>query len=160
MYAEKLLNILDPARILIRHRIYRDSCVYVDGNYLKDLSVLGRDLARCAIVDNSPQAFGFQLANGIPIESWYDDPDDSELLELLPFLEALSRVNVADVRPAISARFRLAERVRDAGMRLVGDVAAAAAAAAGAAAALQQQPQQLVGQLPQAVPAHAQAQQA
>lgn len=35
IYAEKLLNILDPQHVLVKHRIYRDSCVIVDGNYLK-----------------------------------------------------------------------------------------------------------------------------
>jgi CTD small phosphatase-like protein 2 len=57
IYAAQLLDMLDPDRKLISQRIYRESCIFSDGSYTKDLTVLGVDLAKVAIIDNSPQVF-------------------------------------------------------------------------------------------------------
>jgi len=118
VYAERLLDILDPEQRLIQHRLYRESCLMVAGNLLKDLSVLDRDLSKTLIIDNSPHAFGYHVDNGVPIESWFDDPHDTELLKLLPFLQRLTLHDVKDVRPHIRESFGLANLVRDARARV------------------------------------------
>lgn len=46
-----------------------------------------------------------QVNNGIPIETWYEDESDDELLNLLPFLESL--VDVDDVRPIVEKQFQI-----------------------------------------------------
>lgn len=110
-YADQVLDMLDPQGTLIHHRIYRPSCVLVEGRYLKDLSILGRDLRQTLLVDNSPHAFLYQLNNGVPIVSFYDSSDDRELMKLLPFLESL--VDVEDVRTPIKDKYKLHQVIQE-----------------------------------------------
>ena len=53
-----------------------------------------------------------QVDNGIPIESWFDDRGDTELLKLIRFLDPLQ--TAPDVRPLVRDRFRVWKLVSDA----------------------------------------------
>ncbi|KAG1703904.1 hypothetical protein DVH05_006911 [Phytophthora capsici] len=94
-YADPLLDKLDPEGV-IRYRLYREHCVQYEGNYVKDLSLLDRDITQTIIVDNSPMAYAFHPRNAIGCSSFIDDPNDSELDSIGRFLA--KHYDVEDVR--------------------------------------------------------------
>ncbi|XP_059906695.1 carboxy-terminal domain RNA polymerase II polypeptide A small phosphatase 1-like isoform X1 [Gadus macrocephalus] len=91
-YADPVSDLLDKWGAF-RSRLFRESCVFHRGNYVKDLSRLGRDLDKVIIVDNSPASYVFHPDNAVPVASWFEDMSDTELLDLIPFFEHLSKVD-------------------------------------------------------------------
>jgi len=110
IYADQVLDFVDPDG-LISHRVFREHCYEYGGVLLKDLGLLNRDLRKTVIVDNSPQTFAFHIDNGIPIESWFHNPQDDQLLHLMHFLERLAVDHSDDFRPVLRAQFRLRDIV-------------------------------------------------
>lgn len=51
VYADQVLNRIDPTGEYIHHRMFREHCRNQDGNFIKDLRVLGRDLRRTLIIE-------------------------------------------------------------------------------------------------------------
>lgn len=90
-YASPLLDKLDKADTC-HHRLYREACTRMSAGYAKDLSKLGRDLKQVIIIDNSPICYSLQPDNAIPIQTWRDDMQDRELLDLIPILISLAEV--------------------------------------------------------------------
>ncbi|XP_077188477.1 putative C-terminal domain small phosphatase isoform X8 [Paroedura picta] len=99
-YADKILEAFGAQRKLIsRHRLYQEDCLCSQGYYIRDLSVLERDLARIVAVANCLEAFPYQTSNVILISKWLGNPRDEELLRLIPVLKCLGQVD--DIRAAI-----------------------------------------------------------
>ncbi|KAJ4468163.1 protein phosphatase [Lentinula aciculospora] len=94
-YADPVLDRLDIGHT-VTHRLFRESCYNHKGNYVKDLSQLGRPIADTIILDNSPASYIFHPNNAVPVSSWFNDPHDTELTDLVPFLGDLGEVD--DVR--------------------------------------------------------------
>ncbi|SCV01313.1 LAME_0G15390g1_1 [Lachancea meyersii CBS 8951] len=93
-YADPVIDWLEgsfPGRF--SRRLYRQDCTLRDGiGYIKDLSLLApthAPLSDVFIIDNSPVSYAMHVDNAIQVEGWISDPTDTDLLNLLPFLEAL-----------------------------------------------------------------------
>jgi Dullard-like phosphatase family protein len=100
-YANPVLDLLDIHRV-VHFRLFREACVNYDGNFVKDLSRLGRELKNTIIIDNSSTSYMLQPRNAVPIKSWFDDPRDEELFHLADALEDMAEVpNTVGVLPSL-----------------------------------------------------------
>ena len=106
-YADPILDHIDPDKTLFVKRMYRTECCKVDQFFVKDLDVLmDREKKDMIIVDNSILSFAFDLANGVPINSFMgDEEEDKDLLYLVSFLE--EAFYQEDVRLACENSFKL-----------------------------------------------------
>ncbi|MBW0462267.1 hypothetical protein O181_001982 [Austropuccinia psidii MF-1] len=100
-YADPVLDKLDIHRV-VKHRLFRESCYNHKGNYVKDLSQLGRPIGETIIIDNSPASYIFHPSNAVPVSSWFNDPHDTELTDLAAFLADIA--HVPDVRGILDPR--------------------------------------------------------
>ena len=101
-YSDKVLDILDLNNNLIKYRLYRSHISLRNiNNDVKDLSLLGRDLNKIIMIDNFPDNYKLQQDNGLPINSWTGDINDTSLKDLLPIMKYIVEKNVKDVRNVI-----------------------------------------------------------
>ena len=80
----------------MQKKLFRSSCTYSDGVFLKNLALVELDLSQVFILDYSVSAFELNPDKEVLINNWMDDRNDGALLDTLHFLDALSFVD--DVR--------------------------------------------------------------
>ncbi|KAL5346268.1 hypothetical protein ACLOAV_008536 [Pseudogymnoascus australis] len=115
-YGDPLLDQLDIHNV-VHHRLFRESCYNHQGNYVKDLSQVGRDLRETIIIDNSPTSYIFHPQHAVPISSWFSDAHDNELLDLIPVLEDLAGSQVRDVSLVLDSSPRASSPVNSPGVQ-------------------------------------------
>ncbi|KAJ5094152.1 hypothetical protein N7456_010013 [Penicillium angulare] len=102
MMADQVLRKLDPYRI-IRWPLFREATRYKDGEYIKDLSYLNRDLSKVILIDTKEEHARLQPENAVVLDKWVGDPKDKTLVAMIPFLEYLAGMGVEDVRPVLKS---------------------------------------------------------
>ncbi|KAI0839246.1 NIF-domain-containing protein [Hypoxylon sp. FL0890] len=99
---EPLVRKLDPFRFIV-WPLFREATKYKDGEIVKDLSYLNRDLSKVIIIDTKPEHVRDQPENAIILKPWTGDPKDTELVSLIPFLEYIHTMQYKDVREVLKS---------------------------------------------------------
>ncbi|MCJ1251018.1 mitochondrial inner membrane protein required for protein import [Trapelia coarctata] len=102
MNADPVIRKLDPYRIIM-WPLFREATRYKDGEYIKDLSYLNRPLNRVIMIDTVPGHVKLQPENAIILPKWTGDPNDKDLVSLIPFLEYTAAMGFEDTRTVLKS---------------------------------------------------------
>ncbi len=81
-YADNILDKIDINNEFFSYRLYRRHVCYENGNSVKKLSMIGRDLKKIVFVDNLKSNAKYNPNNLYHIKSWYNDIFDNQLILL------------------------------------------------------------------------------
>ncbi|KAK8099856.1 Mitochondrial import inner membrane translocase subunit [Apiospora kogelbergensis] len=99
---EPLVRKLDPFRFIV-WPLFREATKYEDGELVKDLSYLNRDLSKVVVIDTNARHVRNQPENAIVLPKWTGDPKDTELVSLIPFLEYVHTMQYKDIRDVLKS---------------------------------------------------------
>lgn len=102
MYVDPIMERLDQ-KGFVRYRLSRDATQYVNGKHYRDLSKLNRDPAKVIYLSGHALDTCLQHENALPIKPWKLEPDDTALLDLIPFLEYVARHHPHDLREVLAS---------------------------------------------------------
>ncbi|KAH8174704.1 NLI interacting factor-like phosphatase domain-containing protein [Sarocladium implicatum] len=99
---EPVVRKLDPFRFIM-WPLYREATKYEDGEIVKDLSYLNRDLSKVIILDTDKSHVRKQPENAIVLDPWKGASNDKDLVGLIPFLEYIHTMQYSDVRKVLKS---------------------------------------------------------
>ncbi|KXJ96192.1 HAD-like domain-containing protein [Microdochium bolleyi] len=99
---DPLVRKLDPFRFIV-WPLFREATKYKNGEVVKDLSYLNRDLSKVIIIDSKASHVQNQPENAIILPPWKGEKGDKELVSLIPFLEYIHTMQYKDTREVLKS---------------------------------------------------------
>ena len=104
-YADGVLSVIEKDRKYFAYKLYRQHAHFVNNKYIKNLSLIGRDLSKTIIVDDKTISFEMQKENAILIKPFYDKGNNKEtdfvLYDLSRILTRIALEFIGDVRVSL-----------------------------------------------------------
>lgn len=95
------MNLIEKHQKLFDHRLFQSHTTLYQNNYIKDLSLIGRDLSSIIIIDNLESNYCLQKDNGILIKPFDGNKaNDRVLIDLLPILIQIAQAK-GDIRKSL-----------------------------------------------------------